>query len=165
MISRHLVLAALSAICCAGTAAAADPEYTNIQMEIDIDASADDVWATVGGFCDVSKFLPVDCVITSGDGEMGTVRVLAEGRVTEVLVAKTNLSYGYTFPLQEGQFYNLYHGFMEARPVTANTSKVIYTLVYDSSNLEDQAAKDADIARRRDMFEGALANIKELVED
>jgi hypothetical protein len=32
------------------------------------------------------------------------------------------------------------------------------------SNLADQAAKDADIARRRTMFEGALQNIKKLAE-
>ncbi len=53
---------------------------------------------------------------------------------------------------------------MEARPVTDSTSKMLYTLVYDVSNLEDQAARDADIARRRGMFEGALANMKALAE-
>ena len=165
MISQRLAVAALTAIACAGTAAAADPEYTTIELEIDIDASAEEVWAKVGDYCDISQWLPVDCVITSGDGGMGTVRVLAGGRVIEILVAMTDLSYGYTQPVQEGQFYNLYHGFMEARPVTANTSRMLYTLVYDTSNLEDQAAKDADIARRRGMFEGALANMKALAEE
>ena len=145
--------------------AAAAPEYTTIKLEIEIAKPAKDVWAKVGGYCDISKWLNnVDCVITSGDGGFGTVRVLAGGRVTEILVAQTELSYGYTQPVREGQFYNLYHGFMEARPVTATTSKMVYTLVYDVSNLADQAAKDADIARRRTMFEGALQNIKKLAE-
>jgi hypothetical protein len=36
--------------------------------------------------------------------------------------------------------------------------------VYDVSNLADQAAKDADVARRRSSFEGALANMKEIAE-
>jgi hypothetical protein len=76
----------------------------------------------------------------------------------------TDLSYGYTQPAREGQFYNLYHGFMEAKPVTERTSKLIYTLVYDVSDRPDQAAKDADVARRRGMFEGALKNMKELAE-
>jgi hypothetical protein len=53
---------------------------------------------------------------------------------------------------------------MEARPVTATTSRMLYTLVYDISNLADQAAKDADIARRRGMFETALKNMKALAE-
>jgi hypothetical protein len=133
-------------------------------MEIDIDRPAEAVWARVGGYCDIGEWLDVDCEITSGDGDMGTVRVLAGGRVVEIMVAQTDLSYGYTQPVREGQFYNLYHGFMEVKPVTANTSKMLYTLVYDVSNLEDQAAKTADIARRRAMFEGALANIKALAE-
>ena len=150
----------------AGAASAADPQYTTIELEIDVDRPAAEVWAKVGGYCDIAEWFPqLDCEITSGDGGMGTVRVLAGGRVIEILVAQTELSYGYTQPAVEGQFYNLYHGFMEARPVTANTSKILYTLVYDVSNLADQAAIDADIERRRGMFTGALANMKALVEE
>jgi hypothetical protein len=145
--------------------ALAEPEYTTIELSIDIAKPAEDVWAKVGGYCDISKWLNnVDCAITSGDGGMGTVRVLAGGRVTEILVAQTELSYGYTQPAVAGQFYNLYHGFMEARPVTNGTSKMLYTLVYDISDKADKAAKDADIARRRGMFEGALQNIKRIAE-
>lgn len=144
--------------------ARAEPEYVTIEMEIDIASSAEEVWAKVGGYCDIAGWLNVDCEITSGNGGMGTVRVLAGGRVTEILVAKTDLSYGYTQPVVEGQFYNLYHGFMEAMPVTADTSKLLYTLVYDVSDKPDQAAKDADIARRRGMFETALQNMKRIAE-
>ena len=155
----------LALVSISGAAFAADPEYATIRMEIDVARPAAEVWAKVGGYCDISKWLTnVDCVITSGDGEMGTVRVLAGGRVTEILVAKSDLSYGYTQPVREGQFYNLYHGFMEAKPVTTLTSKIIYTLVYDVSDKADQAAKDADIAQRRMRFEAALANMKALAE-
>ena len=143
---------------------AAEPEYVNIEMEIDINKSAEDVWAAVGDYCDIAEWGGLDCEITSGNGDMGTVRVLLGGRIVEILVAQTDLSYGYTQPLQEGQFYNLYHGFMEARPVSGNTSKMIYTLVYDVSNLENQEAKDADMARRRGMFEGMLVNMKDIAE-
>ncbi|HZL93605.1 MAG TPA: SRPBCC family protein [Vicinamibacterales bacterium] len=148
----------------AAAPALAEPEYVTIKLEIDIAKPAAEVWAKVGGYCDISAWLNVDCTITSGDGGVGTVRVLAGGRVTEILVAQTDLAYGYTQPVREGQFYNLYHGFMEAKPVTATTSKMLYTLVYDISDKADQAAKDADIARRRTMFEGALQNIKKLAE-
>jgi hypothetical protein len=163
--SRTLsILGAVGAMVFA-TSALAQPEYVRIEMEIDVDKSAREVWDKVGGYCDISVwFNNIDCEITSGDGGMGTVRVLAGGRVTEILVAMTELSYGYTQPAVEGRFYNLYHGFMEARPVSANRSKLLYTLVYDVSNLADQAAKDADMARRRTQFEGALANMKELAE-
>lgn len=159
------VLLACGAIAFGTTALAADPEYATIKLEIDIAKPAKDVWVKVGGYCDISKWLNnVDCKITSGDGGMGTVRVLAGGRVTEILVAQTELSYGYTQPAREGQFYNLYHGFMEARPVSATSSKMLYTLTYDVSNLADQAAKDADIARRRAMFQTAIENMKKLAE-
>ena len=112
-------LLAVAAAAVVTAPAFAEPEYTTIKLEIDIAKPAKEVWAKVGGYCDISKWLNnVDCVITSGDGGVGTVRVLAGGRVTEILVAQTELSYGYTQPAREGQFYNLYHGFMEARPVT-----------------------------------------------
>lgn len=163
---KHLrsTMFAVCAAALAGTALA-EPEYTTIELSIDIAKPAKEVWAKVGSYCDISKWLNnVDCKITSGDGGMGTVRVLAGGRVTEILVAQTELSYGYTQPAVDGQFYNLYHGFMEARPVTDRTSKMLYTLVYDVSDKADQAAKDADIARRRGMFETALKNMKALAE-
>jgi len=162
---RFVILAVLGTLGAIGSAFAAEPEYTTVELEIDIDKSAQEVWAKVGGYCDIAEWLSVDCAITSGDGGMGTVRVLAGGRVIEILVAETDLSYGYTQPVREGQFYNLYHGFMEAKPVTANTSKMVYTLVYDVSNLADQAAVDADVERRRGMFTNALQNIKALAEE
>lgn len=161
---RAIRWSALCAAALVATANAADPQYTTVELEIDIDRPAAEVWAKVGGYCDIENWIEgLACEITSGDGGMGTVRVLA-GRIIEILVAQTELSYGYTQPVVEGQFYNLYHGFMEARPVTASTSKMLYTLVYDVSNLADQAAVDADIARRRGMFETALANMKAIAE-
>jgi hypothetical protein len=145
-------------------ASLAEPEYVRIDMEIDVNESAADVWAKVGDYCGISEWLGLDCEITSGDGNIGSVRSLLGGRILEILVAETELSYGYTQPAVEGAFYDHYHGFLEARPVNANSSKLIYTLMLDVSNLENQEAKDADVARRRGMFEGALASMKELAE-
>jgi len=159
-----LSLSLITAVVLAAPLAAAEPEYATIRMEIDVARPAAAVWAKVGKYCDIREWLNVDCKVTSGDGGIGTVRVLAGGRVTEILVAQTELSYGYTQPAQEGQFYNLYHGFMEARPVTATTSRIIYTLVYDVSDKADKAAKDADIAGRRTRFEAALASMKKIAE-
>jgi hypothetical protein len=58
----------------------------------------------------------------------------------------------------------MYHGTLEARPVTATTSKLIYTLVFDNSMLADDAARQADIERRRTQFMQALQNMKILAE-
>lgn len=145
---------------------AQDAEYVTIEMEIDINKSAAEVWGLVGEYCDIEEWGGLPCEVTSGNGGMGTVRELALGprSIIEILVAQTELSYGYTQPVTEGEYYNLYHGFMEARPVTADTSRMVYTLVYDVSNLENQEAKDADMARRRGAFEGMLQNMKEIAE-
>ena len=145
-------------------ALAAGPDYTTIRMEIDVAKPAAAVWAKVGKYCDITAWLGVDCTITAGDGGIGTVRSLRGGAVTEILIAQTELSYGYTQPVKEGKFYNLYHGYLEARPLTRKSSKLIYTLFLDESDKADQAAKDADVAMRRTRFQGALENMKRIAE-
>jgi hypothetical protein len=158
-------LPAFGTLLLAASALAAEPEYATIKMQIDVAKPAKEVWAKVGGYCDISKWLNnVDCKITSGDGGMGTVRALRNGTIIEILVAKTDLSYGYTQPVKEGTWYNLYHGFLEVKPVTDKTSKILYTLMLDVSDKADKAAKDADIANRKMRFEGALENMKKLAE-
>jgi hypothetical protein len=145
-------------------AVAAAPDYRAIKMEVAVNKPAAEVWAKVGGYCDISKWLGLDCKIESGDGGIGTVRSLANGRVLEILVGKTDLSYGYTQPVKEGSFYNLYHGFMEAVPVSKKSSKIVYTLLLDVSDKADEAAKQADLMQRRTRFEAALQKMKQLAE-
>jgi hypothetical protein len=94
------------------------------------------------------------------DGEIGAVRSIGN----EVLVGKTELSYTYTQPVRTGQPYNLYHGTLEARPVTATTSKLVYTLLFDNSMLPDDAAREKDKAQRTTQFTRALENMKTLAE-
>ena len=143
--------------------AVANPTYVSIVMEIDVDRPAADVWQRVGKYCDIAEWLPVanGCTILSGeDGEVGAVRSV----VNEVLVGKTELSYTYTQPVREGRPYNLYHGTLEARPVTPTTSRLVYTLMYDNSMLADEAARAQDRERRTAMFTRALQNMKILAE-
>ena len=168
LLKQAVVAATLAAA--GAPAALAEPEWTTIKMEIDVNKSAAETWAKVGAdYCALGKWLragaQIPCTVTSGDGGVGTVRSIANGAVTEVLIGKTELAYGYMQPAKPGAaFYDHYHGFMEARPTGANTSKIIYTLMLDVSNLADKAAKDADVARRRAMFEGALKNMKAMAE-
>jgi hypothetical protein len=139
----------------------ASPTYTSILMEVAVNKPAADVWKRVGKFCDIGEWLRIPCTITSGkDGEVGAIRSVAN----EVLVGKTELSYTYTQPVRAGRPYDLYHGTLEARPLTATTSKLLYTLMYDNSMLPDDAAKQADRARRTTTFTRALQNMKTLAE-
>jgi len=157
---RHLLfgLIALSASCWA----AAEPNYYRLELEIAINKPAAEVWSKIGGFCDISEWLDLDCEITQGDGGIGTVRVL-RGSIVEPMVAKTALSYGYTQPVIEGQYYTLYHGFMEARPITKTTSKVIYTMMWDISQSSEEK-NNANTERRRNTFQAALAKMKDIAE-
>lgn len=143
------------------------PQYVAIPMETTVNKPAAEVWAKIGGYCDISKWISpagnVPCEITSGKGEVGTVRKIA-GRVIEVMTAKSEFGYGYTQPAVEGKWYNLYHGFLEVRPVNATSSKLVYTLMVDQADKADQAAKEKDVTQRRTQFEGALANMKKLAE-
>ncbi len=140
-----------------------NPTYVSIEMEIDVDRSAAEVWRRIGNYCDIGEWLPVasGCTMLSGvEGEIGSVRSVAN----EILVGKTELSYTYTQPVREGRPYNMYHGTLEARPVTATTSKLVYTLVYDNSMLADDAARQQDRERRTATFTRALENMKILAE-
>ena len=60
-------------------------------MEIDINKPAAEVWEKVVEYCWISKWLGLDCEITSGDGGMGSVRSLLGGRILEIMVAQTEL--------------------------------------------------------------------------
>ena len=164
-----LVASCAVALACVTTAVAqtppsvvvASPTYTFIPMEIAVDRPAAEVWERIGGYCDIGEWFGIPCTITSGaEDEFGSVRSVGN----EILVGKTELSYTYTQAPREGRPYNLYHGTLEARSVTATTSKLVYTLIFDNSMLADDAAREADRTRRLAAFTRALENMKILAE-
>jgi hypothetical protein len=141
--------------------------YVTIPMEITVNRPAAEVWKRIGKYCDIAEWLQIaaGCTITAGkDNEIGAVRSVA----AEVLVGKSEFSYTYTqtvaFQNRTGAPYNLYHGTLEARPVDAKTSRLLYTLIYDNSMLTDDAAKAKDRAGREAVFNRALQNMKTLAE-
>lgn len=141
----------------------ANPNYVALHLEISVNRPAAEVWKRVGNYCDIGEWFQVaaGCKILSGtDNEVGAVRSIAN----EVLVGKTELSYTYTQPVRAGRPYILYHGTLEARPVTATTSKLLYTLMWDNSTLADDAAREKDKAARTATFTRALQNMKTLAE-
>jgi hypothetical protein len=139
----------------------ANPTYISIPLEMAVNRPVAEVWKRVGKFCDIGEWLRIPCTITSGkDGEFGAVRSVG----AEVLVGKTELSYTYTQTVKAGRPYNLYHGTLEARPVTATTSKLVYTLIFDNSMLADDAAREKDKTQKTAVFTRALENMKTLAE-
>ncbi len=140
-----------------------NPTYISIPLELSVNKSAAEVWKRIGNYCDISEWLqiPAGCKILSGiDNQVGAIRSVAN----EVLVGKTEWSYTYTQPVRAGRPYNLYHGTLEVRPVTATTSKLYYTLIYDNSMLPDDGAREKDKAARTATFTRAMNNMKILAE-
>ena len=160
---RHLLaLGAISVPLFAGTASAA--EYATVKLNISVDAPVDAVWKKVGGYCDITKWLPQikTCVYTSGNGDLGTVRKLAD-RIDEVLVAQTAHSYTYAQPTPPGLTI-LYHGTLEAVADGKKKTKLLYSLIWDQAPLADDKAKQEDRDRRTQSFTAALDAMKKLAE-
>lgn len=140
-----------------------NPNYFTMSFSVNVNRSARAVWARVGKFCDIGEWARYTCVLSgAADGQVGAVRYLND-RVTEILVAKTDLSYTYAQPARVGVPYNLYHGTLEAKPVTASTSELIYTFFYDTSMIASEA-RPTEAADRRSRFMGYLQNMKTLAE-
>jgi hypothetical protein len=159
--SKRLLVAAVTAgALCAGVASAAD--YAVLNLNTDVDAPADVVWNKVGGYCAIADWLKVKCDITSGSGDVGTVRHLTFGAngVDEVLVGKTPHSYTYTQP----NTTILYHGTLQVVPDGKGHSKLLYNLMWDQTPLTSDDAKAKDRDQRSKIFTSALATMKSLAE-
>lgn len=154
MLKTGAFAACAAALALAGPAHAAG-DYVAIVQETEIGVPAATAWAKVKGYCDIGAWLKTTCEITSGkDGELGAVRTIA-GRVVEVIVATTPMSYTYA----DVDTKILYHGTVEIRPVDAKSSKLVYSLFFDQASIpEDQ--REANRARRAAMFKGVMATMK-----
>lgn len=153
--------AAFAADAPASAPAAAAADYAVINLNLSVNAPADVVWQKVGGYCDIQAWLKFPCSLTSGTGEVGTIRHLALGKgVDEIMVAKTAHSYTYTQP----DTTILYHGTLEVVPDGKDHSKLLYNLIWNQGpdGSDDAKAKDRD--RRTKAFTTALQNMKAIVE-
>lgn len=160
LLTRSGALAAIGVLATSfGTGTAWAAEYATVNLSIAVDRPADVIWKKVGGYCDISAWLKVTCVMTSGNGELGSIRRLND-RIDEVLVAQTAYSYTYTQPTST----ILYHGTLEVVPEGKKTSKIHYSLFWDQAPLADTAAKAQDKERRTKLFTDALDAMKKLAE-
>ncbi|HEV2700414.1 MAG TPA: SRPBCC family protein [Steroidobacteraceae bacterium] len=145
----------------AGAPAAAPADYAVLNLSVSVNAPMDVVWQKVGGYCDIQAWLKLPCSLTSGTGEVGSIRHLAIGKgVDEIMVAKTAHSYTYTQP----DTTILYHGTLQVVADGKGHSKLLYNLIWNQGpdGTDDAKAKDRD--RRNKTFTGALQSMKALVE-
>jgi hypothetical protein len=167
---------ALGIVLCSGTASTADApasapasaptaapaDYKVLNLNVSVNAPVAVVWKKVGGYCDIAAWLHMTCDLTSGTGEVGTIRHLTIGTrgVDEIMVAKTAHSYTYTQP----NTTILYHGTLEVVPDGKNHSKILYNLIWNQGPDGTDEAKAKDRDGRTKAFTGALNNMKAIVE-
>jgi hypothetical protein len=145
----------------ASAPAAAPADYAVLNLNVSVNAPADVVWQKVGGYCDISAWLKLPCSLTSGSGDVGTIRHLAIGKgVDEIMVAKTTHSYTYTQP----DTTILYHGTLQVVPDGKGHAKILYNLIWNQGPDGTDEAKAKDRDRRTKAFTGALDNMKAIVE-
>jgi uncharacterized protein YndB with AHSA1/START domain len=161
-----LAIGALSVPLFVGSVSAADAEYATINLHIAVNAPIDAVWKKVGGYCDITKWLPAlkTCTYTTGKGDLGTVRRLAD-RIDELMVAQGKYYYVYAQPSPPGRDI-MYHGTLEAVADGKNKTTLLYNLVWDQAPLAgDAEKKKMDIDNRTKAFTGALEAMKKMGEE
>jgi NADPH-dependent 2,4-dienoyl-CoA reductase/sulfur reductase-like enzyme len=164
LLGATLFLATVGLAHAADAAQASTPHYVTIVRQIDVNKPAATVWSKVGGFCDLTKWLGKSCEIVAGSGnEIGATRKI-DHQIIEVLVGKTATSYTYSQPEMPGAQVHFYHGTLDVQPVTAKTSRIVYTLFYDNASIGDTAAQKKEYDGRTAVFQKAVETMKGLAE-
>ncbi len=133
------------------------PEWVDIHFEQAVDKPAALVWSKVGGYCQIELWFGTKCAITSGTGDVGTIRQL-NGTLNELMVAKTPLSYAYSQPASP-----IYvHGNFSLEVVDTSHSKIVYDVIYDAAPLKTPEAKQAEFNRRKARFQAGIDKMVQL---
>ncbi len=162
------ILTAALMLAGATTANAQTPQpasWTTLSFSAAINKPADVAWHRVGGdeWCGIAKFLDVKgCTITSGKGELGSIRSIDTGTATvlEIAVARTAHSYTYAQPFTP----IFYHGTLAVEPVDKTHSKLTYSLIWNQTAVGDAAAQAAARDGRRTRFQAAVDKMKAAAE-
>lgn len=139
-------------------------DWVVIDKQTTINAPAQTAWAAIGDYCSIGTWFGMKCEITSGEGDVGTVRVLND-EIVEVVVGATALSH--TYVQTRGSMDTTgYHGTVSLAPNSdSKTSTLRWVGIYDQSALPDDEARAAASARLNGAYEIGVANMKTLIEN
>lgn len=143
-----------------GLSGQAEAEYAVIEIRGDVDRPVDEVWPVVGGFFDLDKWLGVPCAARSGDGGIGSVRLVGDA-IVEPMIAATQHSYSYV--QTDGPMAPFcYHGTVACEGRGEADATIVYTLVYNQSSM-DAPKRASERARIEARFHGAVEAMKRAV--
>ncbi len=153
---------ATSTSCFATTASAQTPQpadWITLTFTANLNKNADVAWQRSGGdeFCAIAKYLEIQsCTVISGKGEVGSIRHIGlagtAAPIVENIVSRSKYSYTYAQPFTP----TFYHGTMSVEPLTANSSRLVYTLIWNQAAVGDAAAQTASREGRRTRFQAAV---------
>lgn len=157
-----LLAAATPALAQAPAATAGTPQpanWTTLTFSADLNKNIDVAWARIGGndLCAIAKYLDIQsCTPVSGKGELGSVRNIGLAGnpvpVVENIVSRSKYSYTYAQPFTP----IFYHGTMSIEATGANSSRLVYTLLWNQTAVGDAAAQAAARASRQQRFQAAV---------
>ena len=136
-------------------------QFAVIKASADILRPVQQVWSAIGAYGDAGRFLDIACELVAGNGEIGSVRLIGNG-IVEVMVGRSQHSY--TYVQTEGPMAAFtYHGCVDLRMASAMTSRLLYTVSYDQTDM-DQARRREELERITNRFAGAVDVMKRLAE-
>ena len=104
-----------------------------VRVTAGVAVNADRVWERIGGFAEAGMFLNVECSLSSGDGGLGSERMIGDS-IVEKMVAQGRQFYAYA--QTQGPMAALgYHGCVAVEDDGPDQSVIVYTLVYDEPSM------------------------------
>lgn len=137
-------------------------DYVIINLQVQVNRPADQVWKRVGDYCAIADWLKVSCHYATGSGDVGTVRVINDTTL-EPMVAKSAWSYTYT-QTAGSMATTTYHGTVSIEPNGAGKSTIKYLLMYNQAALASDEVRASEHTRISTRFQGALDAMKVIAE-
>lgn len=120
-----------------------------VYEETTLNASADSVWNTIGGFGEINTWYPIikSVDLTGTNMDAGSTRLLTldnGAQITEVLVDHNDANRSYAYVIQKSPLpIKDYFSKIKVVPAGNNRCKVIWSSTFDANGVEDTAAYDA----------------------
>ncbi len=138
-----------------------EPAFAIVTVSADIAGEVDEAWSIIGDFQGAERFLGVPRGAGEGGQGVGSIRPVG----TDILEAVVGISrHSYTYAQIRGPMARYaYHGSVALEPAGPQCCKLIYTLTFDRSSMDDEGC--ARISDRLSMrFGGMVQAMKAAVE-
>lgn len=137
------------------------PNMVVIEGTATIAVGVDECWRRIGGFADAGQFLAAGSKLLSGNGSIGSVRLIGDA-IVEVMVGQSQNSY--TYSQIEGPMAAFhYHGSVLVAATGTSSCRLTYSITYDQASM-DNARRASERTRIAGRFQNAADEMKRIAE-